>query len=255
MGNYSLTDLVISKVNSVTTLFSPENKGSRRVDRPCWAVVIKYEGETYYDSCGKRFYSDASHLVVLPKGCTYDWKCTKSGRFASIEFESDATYTEPIPFAVQNSEKILKMFKNLEYKRNLKPASSQMESIRDTYSILLALLQASEEAYQPAARKQKVDKAIEYISQNYNKKITNDTLAAVSGLSTVYFRKLFTATVGVSPIVYVQNLRLEKAKEILRSDYTNLSDVALSLGYSSLYDFSRAFKKHTGISPSKFSKI
>ena len=47
-----------------------------------------------------------------------------------------------------------------------------------------------------------------------------------------------------------QGIRLPK--EILKSDYGTLSDVALSLGYASLYDFSRDFKKHTGIAPSKY---
>ena len=44
----------------------------------------------------------------------------------------------------------------------------------------------------------------------------------------------------------------EKAKQMLRSDYGSLSHVALSLGYANLYDFSRDFKKHTGIAPSKY---
>lgn len=247
-----LTDLVITKVHSASTLYSPENKGSKRKNRPCWAAVIKIEGETYYDCNGKRFFSDACHPVILPKGCTYDWKCTKAGRFAIVEFESDSTYTEPIPFSVPNSDKILKLFTELEYKRNLKSAAVELESIRDTYSIILALLQTEAEHYLPTEKKQKITAAIEYISQNYSKHITNDQLAAVTGLSTVYFRKLFTSVTGISPIVYAHALRIEKAKEILKSDYTNLSDVALSLGYSSLYDFSRAFKKHVGIPPSKY---
>ena len=99
---------------------------------------------------------------------------------------------------------------------------------------------------------QKIAPAIEYISQHYNEKITNDVLAAVVGMSTVYFRKLFASAMGVSPITYANNLRIEKAKEMLKSDYGSLSDIAISLGYPSLYDFSRAFKKHTGISPSKY---
>ena len=74
---------------------------------------------------------------------------------------------------------------------------------------------------------------------------------AVVGLSTVYFRKLFSVVMGVSPINYARSLRLEKAQEMLKSDYGSLSDVATSLGYPSLYDFSRDFKKHTGSSPLK----
>ena len=48
-----------------------------------------------------------------------------------------------------------------------------------------------------------------------NKTITNDELAAVAGMSTVYFRKLFTSIMGVSPITYVHQFRTEKAKEML----------------------------------------
>ena len=59
---------------------------------------------------------------------------------------------------------------------------------------------------------------------------------------------------GTSPIVYTRRLRIEKAKEMLRSDYGTLSDVAQSLGYASLYDFSRDFKKHTGVTPSKYER-
>ena len=57
---------------------------------------------------------------------------------------------------------------------------------------------------------------------------------------------------GVSPISYVHDLRIQKAKEMLRSDYDSLSSVAQSLGYLNLYDFSRDFKKHTGVAPSKY---
>ena len=255
MDTNILTDLVIMKVCSVATLYSPEGKGSKRIGRPCWAAVIKYEGESYYDCNGKRFYSDASHPVILPGGCSYEWKCTKAGRFSIIEFESSSTYIEPFVFSVSNGEKILKMFRELESKRDLRLPAMELESIRDTYSIILALLQSETESYIPSDKKQKLAPALEYISQNYTKPISNDQLAATTGLSTVYFRKLFTSVMGVSPIVYVQTLRIEKAKAILKSDYGSLSDVANGLGYSSLYDFSRAFKKHTGIPPSKYQAL
>ena len=249
-----LSDLVITKVYSVSTLYTPEMTKLRRNDRQRWAVVIKYEGETVYSSNGKRFLSDIEHIVILPKGCSYEWQCTRSGLFSIIEFESESTFYEPISFSVKNGEKILKKFKDLEYKRNLKKPMVELESIRDTYSILLVLMQAVEARYLPTEKQQKIAPAVEYISQHYNENITNDELAEISGISTVYFRKLFSSVVGVSPIVYARRLRIEKAKEMLRSDYGTLSDVAQSLGYASLYDFSRDFKKHTGTSPSRYEK-
>jgi len=77
-------------------------------------------------------------------------------------------------------------------------------------------------------------------------------LAEMTGMSAVYFRKLFTEIMGISPIAYVHELRIRKAKEMLRSDHGTLTDVALSLGYANLYDFSRDFKRHTGVAPSQY---
>jgi AraC-like DNA-binding protein len=128
----------------------------------------------------------------------------------------------------------------------------EVESIRDVYSIILALTQAASERYISTEKQQKITTAVEYISQHFNEQLTNDRIAAVAGMSTVYFRKLFAEIMGVSPITYVHNLRIKKAKEMLKSDYGTLSDLALILGYSSLYDFSRDFKKRTGIPPSKY---
>ena len=247
-----LSNLVITKVHSVSTLYTPKNTKAKRNDRRYWAVVIKYEGETIYYSNGRQFLSDLNHVLILPKGCSYDWQCTRSGHFSIIEFESEPTFCEPISFSIKNGERILKMFKDLEYKRNLKSLVVDIESIRDTYSILLALMQAASERYMPTEKQRKITPALEYISQHYHENITNEKLATLVGTSTVYFRKLFTNVLGVSPIVYARNLRIEKAKEMLRSDYGTLSDVALSLGYPSLYDFSRDFKKHTGVAPSKY---
>ena len=247
-----LSNLVITKVHSVSTLYTPEKTRVKRKDRPSWAVVIKYEGETFYTSCGKRFLSDFSHVVILPKGCTYDWECTKAGHFSIIEFDASDTFTEPISFFVKNGEKVLKAFKDLEHKRNMKAPMIELESIRDLYSLLLSLVQGAPTGYLTTNNQQKITRAIEYISEHYNESVTNDELAAVLGMSTVYFRKLFAKAMGISPIAFVHELRIEKAKEMLKSDYGTLSDVATSLGYASLYDFSRDFKKHTGIAPSKY---
>lgn len=247
-----LSNLVITKVRSASTMYTPKNTKVSRKDRPCWAVLIKYEGETIYTCGGRQYLSDAEHMMILPRGCSYDWQCTKAGHYSVIEFEGELTYREPLGFSVKNSGKMLKMFKELEYKRNLKKPMIEVESIKDVYSIILALTKNEPDSYLPTGKQNRIAPAIEYISQNYNRDITNDELAALVGVSTVYFRKLFTKTVGGSPIAYARELRIKKAKEMLKSDYGSLTDIAQSLGYSGLYDFSRDFKKHTGVAPSRY---
>ena len=249
-----LSQLVITGVHSVSTFYTAQNKGAVRINRPGWAIVIKYEGETVYTVNGKRFVSDISRAVVLPRGSNYEWEGTKAGHFSIIEFESESTHKEPMFFPVRHGERIHKLFRELEQKRTLRSPMYEAESIRDTYSILLSLAKPTIEAYAPSAKRQRIAPALEFISRNYSKNITNDTLAALVGTSTVYFRKLFCEVMGISPIAFVKQLRIEKAKEMLRSDYGSLGDIARSLGYSSLYDFSRDFKKQVGIAPSKYEE-
>ncbi len=247
-----LSNLVITKVLWASTLFNPEGAKAKRNNRSAWAVAIKYEGQTVYTANGRNFISDLNHLVILPKGCAYEWQCTQSGHCTMIEFESEMTYDGIFGFSVRNGKKLLKMFKDIEYKKTVNRPMAEIEKIRDVYSIILALVNSAPKKYLPTDRQRKIAPALEYISQNCNRNITNDELAKVTGLSNVYFRKLFTDIMGVSPISYVHEMRIGKAKELLKSDYGTISDIAQTLGYANLYDFSRDFKKHTGVSPSKY---
>lgn len=249
-----LSNLIISKVYSASTMYSERGAKAQRKNRQNWAIVIKYEGETVYTSKEKDYISDKNNLFILPKGCSYDWHCTKAGHFSIIEFESDSICTDIFSFTVNSSEKILKLFKELEHKRMLRKPMYEVESIRDTYSILLALTQMAPKKYLPTEKTSKISPALEYIANHYNKNIKNDALAKLCNLSTVYFRKLFTEIIGASPIAYVQELRIKKAKEMLKSDHGSITGIAEALGYLNIYDFSRTFKKHTGIPPTKYEK-
>lgn len=251
MNTQIISNLIITRVYSASTFYTPANVKKKKT-RNRWAIIIKYEGETLYTSNGKQFLSNSTHIILLPNGCSYQWECTKEGRFCSIEFECETTLNEPITIHVKNSDKILKAFKDIEHKRNVGGDTKNIESIRDLYSILITLVNYEPKTYVPTKKQRIIANVIEYISKNYNKKLTNDELSKIANLSTVYFRRLFTEITGVSPIAYLHKVKIEKAKEILSSDYGTISQVADMLGYQNIYDFSRDFKKHTGISPSNY---
>lgn len=250
-----LSNLIITKIHSVSTMYSKKNTGSKRKNRPLWAFVIKYEGETRYISNGREYISNINNIAILPKGCDYDWRCVESGHFAIIEFECDKSYTDIFSFNVKSGETYLKTIKQMEIDRALKKPAFMLDEFKNLYSLISSVLKTREKKYVSSGKKQKILRTIEYVAQNYNKHISNEELAFVTDLSVVYFRKLFKDIMGISPIKYVQLFKIKKAKEMLISDYSSIGNIALMLGFSNIYDFSRTFKTHTGISPKKYVKL
>ena len=250
-----LSQLVITKIHSVSTIYNQKsNARTVRKERPCWGLIYKYEGETLYKKDGKEYLSNASRIVLLPKGSSYEWSCTQAGHYVVVEFESDLACDEIFTFEHSEPDAMLKIFKDLERSWLSKKPFHELESIHATYGIILkaAKKYAKIGNYAPNAKKSKLAPAVSHILHNFTKSIKNDELAALCQISTIYFRKLFFEVYGTSPIKYIHSLRIRRAKEMLRSDYNSLSDVAFSLGYNSIYEFSKDFKKHTGVSPSKF---
>jgi AraC-like DNA-binding protein len=64
-----------------------------------------------------------------------------------------------------------------------------------------------------------------------------------------YLKKGFKALTGKTIHEYTQELRISKAKEMLSKEGLSVSDVANTLGFSSISHFSTAFKKATGMKP------
>ncbi len=75
------------------------------------------------------------------------------------------------------------------------------------------------------------------------------------GFNSDYFRKCFKEDFGKTPLEYITGLRNDLAKKLLKQiSFQGIENVALQCGYKDIYYFSKAFKKHTGMSPSEYRK-
>ena len=249
-----LSDLIIEGVAHIATIYTEEGSKAKRCGRECWAIIQKFEGETVYRSKGKEYLSDKNHMVILPKGCSYEWECKKAGHFCTIEFLSPLTCDEILYFYDIDGDAIRSRMQAMERQRNAGSELYRIEAIKDTYSLILKLLSYDKKRYTPSEKAKKLEPAVGYISEHYTESLSNDGLASLCGISTVYFRKLFTEVFGISPMQYVSELKIKKAKEMLKSDFGSITDIALTLGFQSIYDFSRDFKKRTGLSPKAFAE-
>ena len=74
------------------------------------------------------------------------------------------------------------------------------------------------------------------------------------GISETHLRRIFKQDFNISPIKYINCLKLDKAKNMLQSSNYTINEIALSVGYDDPYYFSRVFKRETGLSPSEYKK-
>ena len=94
--------------------------------------------------------------------------------------------------------------------------------------------------------------SVAYINMNYDKPLTVDELARVSGYSKSRFSHLFALHMNTTPIKYQNKLRIENAKQMLLMGRTSVGEISSLCGFEDQLYFSRAFKKEVGISPTEY---
>lgn len=77
-----------------------------------------------------------------------------------------------------------------------------------------------------------------------------ELIADKLSISEVYLRKLFAKHMGISPSKYIIKQRMEQARRYMIEGYS-VTHTADDVGYSDIYQFSRAYKRYFGYSPSK----
>lgn len=93
---------------------------------------------------------------------------------------------------------------------------------------------------------------IRYIQENLHRPIRIPELAEVAGMSEKYFIRYFKQALGVTPGQYMFQLRMNRARDLVYTQRYSMQQVASLSGYPDAYSFSKAFKKHYKVPPSKF---
>lgn len=95
---------------------------------------------------------------------------------------------------------------------------------------------------------------ITHIETRYTDKIYLRELAELAGMSESRFSQFFKKTMRLSPMAYINRLRVEKAAELLRETDRKLLDIALEVGFGHPGYFIRRFRELTGMTPAEYRK-
>ena len=237
-------DYRIDKVDTLLRVLWQKDSGSKMSERYNNGFVICDGSEFSFFANGEEVIADSTHLLVLPKGATYNFRCRKSG--VTYTYNFDGAVPGNIPYNIEHYEST----SILSYAEELQKTSDMYTKTGLMYRIIGKALGGDvKESIPNIIRPQ-----TEYIRSHFgNPEISNSRLASMTNISEVYFRKLFVKTLSITPHEYIVNLRIEKAKQMLLEG-KNVSETAFACGFSNLYYFSGAFKRSVGVSPSEYVK-
>src|ERR1035441_7544868 len=91
---------------------------------------------------------------------------------------------------------------------------------------------------------------LDFVHHHYHRPISLEDLASAMRMNASYLSALFSQTAGVTFHQFLEEVRLSKAKELLRDPRNRVREVAYAVGYANPNYFRDAFKAHVGLPPS-----
>jgi AraC-like DNA-binding protein len=105
-----------------------------------------------------------------------------------------------------------------------------------------------------ALNDKRISKSLQLVHEYPEKPWTIDLLASQIGMSRAAFAKRFRELVGETVFAYLSQLRIQRAKEMLKDTSLPVDDIALKIGYESERAFTKTFGKYVGMTPKQYRK-
>jgi AraC family transcriptional regulator len=238
-----------------------------------YAVVLQHDGRAYLHCRARlreRLY-EVTHgeIVIHPPLTPHDVRITEPAEFVSVNIEptlmaraaEDIIYEDRIelvpqaairdPFVWQIGEWLV-----AEAEADGVQGRLYAESLAAALSVHLIRSYSAGGAkvreYKGGLPKSKLRRVVEYINDNLEGELTLSDIAAVAGLNSYHFARVFKQSTGEPPHQYVINRRIERARVLLSDRELSLMEVCLRVGFQSQNHFTTLFRKRTGLTPKAY---
>ena len=139
--------------------------------------------------------------------------------------------------------------------RQLLSSTSGFSSVTRLSEMFLNIFNScveTESASKSSSAKIYFDFSVNYIKTNLHLPISVDDLCNRTGVTQPYLYRVFKQEIGLSPKQYILSCKLAKAKKLLTHTKLSISQIANSVGYANVLEFSKFFSKQTSLSPTAY---
>ncbi|MEN6314394.1 MAG: AraC family transcriptional regulator [Clostridiaceae bacterium] len=178
----------------------------------------------------------------------------ESSPVGSLKFQK-AAFDFPEATTVDDSGYILTLFKRIinESTQQQIGFAANIKSI--FIEMLIRLFRQEHGGHEQKSCSPEIYSVINYIKQNYAKKINLSDLAIQAHLQPAYLSALFKKCTGCTITDYIRSYRISIAKDHLLETDWKIEDIACSAGFYDLHHFSKVFKIYEGLTPVQFRQI
>lgn len=250
-------DINIQKIDLVMESFMSRRLYHQKTGRTNSCLVYVTEGSAEYHFDDKIVMVEEGDLVFLVQGNTYYFKVLSDiYHYIYIDFEAleeDIENQKNDIYTLKNRQMLRSTFERLNTIWLHKKYAYRLECKSILYNVLHQVFRNDSSENILNDKYRKIKNAVEYMTHHYmDKEITISLVAGMLDLCEVHFRRLFKEVYSISPVKYLNILRIERAKDLLKVKGTPISEIAELVGYSSVYYFSSIFKKETDETPTQY---
>jgi len=141
-----------------------------------------------------------------------------------------------------------------EYEKKLTDHQTFMMNLMECLFLLLIRALQDQPQESKKAMNNAVQSSIQYLHQNYKENPSLTLTASIVNLNPDYFAHRFRKETGETYTEYLTKLKLEHAKKLLLSSGLSVTEICFASGFTSLSNFMKVFKKHTGHSPRQYAR-
>ena len=222
-------------------------------------LVFMLKGEMTYIINGTPYTITDNDAILIPPGSIRERECGQApSKYIIFNFNTyENTPIKDPEIVLKNaiSPNIKKLLTLYPYKYDPVSSSTTSREIKKTvsilYNILNCILIELLDTNRYDTRNPHVLRAITYINDHIMSPISLNEVSEAIHISKEYTAKIFKEETGKTVSEYINEQKMNIAKDMLSSNEVSLRDTALSLGYENYSYFSRVFKKHFNMSPTK----